>query len=74
MLVRSRMCKENLSQDPKILQIFRLIFLKFEILSDISRSHAIFGVIFGKKGGIFDKMGISNMQLGACPLTVGGVV
>ena len=72
MLVRSRLCKENLSLDPKILQIFRLIFLKFEILSDISRSHAIFGVIFGKKRWYFRQNG--NMQLGACPLTVGGVV
>ena len=50
---------------PKLFLNFSLTIFKFEILSDITWSHAIFGTIFGKIGACFRQNGC--MQLGGCP-------
>ena len=57
--------KGNFFSGPKKISNFSLLFFKFQILSDISWSHTIFGAVFGKIGGYFRQSGC--MQLRACP-------
>ena len=52
---------EIFSLDPKKSN-FSLTIFQTEILSDITWLHAIFGAIFGKMCGCFDKMGACSKE------------